>query len=225
MVELIGVSKRFFQRGVETIVARDLSFRFEPGQSVALLGRNGAGKSSLLRMIAGLIKPDEGHIVHGGSVSWPVGFQGSFHPDLTGAENARFVARIYGLSPRAMEQFVGDVAELGPHLGLPVRSYSSGMRARLAFAISMAVPFDTYLIDEVTSVGDGAFQRRSEALLQDRMRSAGAIVVSHATEMLRRICSSGVVLERGRMFFYQRVDRAIEHHDHLMRGQQPPWMR
>jgi capsular polysaccharide transport system ATP-binding protein len=221
----VGVHKRYVQRGVETIVARDLSFRFEPGQSVALLGRNGAGKSSLLRMIAGLMDPDAGVIRHEGTVSWPVGFQGSFHPDLTGAENARFVARIYGLSPRAMERFVGEVAELGPHLRLPVRSYSAGMKARLAFAVSMAVPFDTYLIDEVTSVGDGAFRLRSEALLRDRLRSAGAIVVSHATEMLRRMCDAGVVLEKGRMFYYSRVDKAIEHHDHLMRGQLPPWMR
>jgi len=225
MIALQDVSKTYLLRGVRKVVARDLTFTFASGESVGLLGRNGAGKSSLLRMIAGLMHPDRGQIAHRGSVSWPVGFQGSFHPDLTGAENAAFVARIYGVSPRRMAGFVAGFADLGDHFRLPVRSYSAGMKARLAFAVSMAGPFDTYLIDEVTSVGDGAFRARSEALLLDRLQGAGAIVVSHATDMLRRICTSGAVLENGRLFYYQRIERAIEHHDHLMRGDLPPWMR
>lgn len=171
------------------------------------------------------MRPDHGKITRQGSVSWPVGFQGSFHPDLTGVQNARYVARLYGVDTNAMLDFVADFANLGPHLNLPLRSYSSGMRARLAFAVSMAVPFDSYLIDEVTSVGDGAFRARSEMMLQDRMQKASAVVVSHSMDLLRRLSRSGAVLENGRLFYYARNERAIEHHDHLMQGQLPPWMR
>lgn len=225
MITLRKIHKTYHTRGVSQVVARDLSFDFPISGAMGLLGRNGAGKSSLLQMLAGISRPDRGQIIRRGSVSWPVGFQGSFHPDMTGVQNARFVARLYGIDTDTLVGFVADFADLGPHLNLPVRSYSSGMRARLAFAVSMAVPFDTYLIDEVTSVGDGAFRARSEQMLQDRMQGAAAVVVSHSMDMLRRLCTSGAVLENGRMFYYARVERAIEHHTHLMQGQQPPWMR
>jgi capsular polysaccharide transport system ATP-binding protein len=225
MITLHHVHKTYHTRGVSKVVARDLSFEFPTMGAMGLLGRNGVGKSSLLHMLAGIMRPDHGKITRHGSVSWPVGFQGSFHPDLTGVQNARFVARVYGVDTDTMLDFVADFAELGPHLNLPLRSYSSGMRARLAFAVSMAVPFDSYLIDEVTSVGDGAFRARSEAMLQDRMQKGAAVVVSHSMDLLRRLCHSGAVLENGRLFYYARIERAIEHHDHLMQGQLPPWMR
>lgn len=225
MIELRGVRKVFRLNGTQKIVARNLNFTFPAGVSVGLLGRNGAGKSSLLSMIAGTLPPDEGQILSSGRISWPVGFAGSFHADMTGAHNVRFVARIYGMDSDAMLDFVRDFAELGAHFHLPVRSYSSGMRARLAFGISMAVPFDTYLIDEVTAVGDGAFARRSSALLRDRLRTAGAIIVSHSMALLSELCTAGAVLEDGRLFFYARIARAIEHHQHLMQGHQPPWLR
>jgi len=225
MIALQNLSKTYVTQGVQKVVAKDITFTFPDLESVGLLGRNGAGKSSLLQMIAGVLDPDEGAIISDGKVSWPVGFQGSFHPDLSGAENARFVARLYGVDTCGMEGFVQDFAELGAHFHLPVRSYSSGMRARLAFAVSMAVPFDTYLIDEVTSVGDAAFRAKSEAILHQRMEHSGAIVVSHSMDLLRRICKSGLVLENGRVFYYARIERAIEHHNYLMQGQLPPWMR
>lgn len=225
MIALHHVHKTFCSQGVQKTVARDLCFEFPTGQAMALLGRNGAGKSSLLQMIAGTLPPDHGRIRRQGRVSWPVGFQGSFHPDLTGLENARFVARLYGVDTDELTHFVADFTNLGAHFYLPVRSYSSGMRARLAFAVSMAVPFDTYLIDEVTSVGDGAFRTKSEAMLRTRLEQASAVVVSHSMDLLARLCTSGAVLENGRLFFYARVARAIEHHGYLMRGELPPWMR
>ena len=225
MIALQNLSKTYVTQGVHKVVANDITFTFPDREAVGLLGRNGAGKSSLLQMIAGVMDPDEGAIFSDGQVSWPVGFQGSFHPDLSGAENARFVARLYGVDTSGMEGFVQDFAELGAHFHLPVRSYSSGMRARLAFAVSMAVPFDTYLIDEVTSVGDAAFRAKSEAMLHQRIEHSGAIVVSHSMDLLRRICQSGLVLENGRVFYYARIERAIEHHNYLMQGQLPPWMR
>ena len=225
MISLRHVYKTYHSRGLSQVVARDLSFDFPVSGAMGLLGRNGAGKSSLLHMLAGILRPDRGQIVRRGSVSWPVGFQGSFHPDMTGVQNARFVARLYGVDTDRLVGFVANFADLGPHFNMPVRSYSSGMRARLAFGVSMAVPFDTYLIDEVTSVGDGAFRTRSEEMLQERMEGAAAIVVSHSMDMLRRLCRSGAVLENGRLFYYARIERAIEHHNHLMQGQLPPWMR
>lgn len=225
MIELRHVKKRFVLNGATKIVARDISLVFPTGESVGLLGRNGAGKSSLLGMIAGTIAPDSGQILSSGTISWPVGFQGSFHPDMTGAQNAKFVARVYGADTDGMVEFVRDFAVLGQHYHLPVRSYSSGMKSRLAFGISMALQFDTYLIDEVTAAGDAAFTAKSSAILKDRLKSASAIIVSHSMQLLESMCTAGAVLDDGRIFYYARVQRAIEHHEHLMRGAMPPWLR
>lgn len=225
MIRLAGVQKTFRLDGTQKIVARNLNFTFPTGQAVGLLGRNGAGKSSLLSMLAGTLQPDAGRITSDGTISWPVGFAGSFHADMTGAQNTRFVARIYGVDTDQALDFVQDFAGLGPHFHLPIRSYSAGMRARLAFGISMAVPFDTYLIDEVTAVGDGAFARKSSRVLKERLQTSGAVIVSHSMPLLRDLCTAGAVLEDGRLFYYARIAKAIEHHDHLMLGRQPPWLQ
>ena len=225
MIELKRLTKTYRLNGVTKVVANNIDFSFPTGESVALLGRNGAGKSTMLKMLAGTIVPDSGSITSTGTISWPVGFAGSFHGDLTGAQNARFVARIYGIDTDEMSEFCRDFAQLGGHFHLPVRTYSSGMKSRLAFAMSMAVPFNTYLIDEVTSVGDAAFRQKSETILNDRLKDSGAIIVSHSLPLLERLCTSGVVLESGRFFYYARVQKAIEHHEHLMQGGLPPWLR
>ena len=224
MLALEAVSKSFGAGERRTVVARDLTFAFPEGHAMALLGRNGAGKSSLLQMLAGTVRPDRGRVRRNGSVSWPVGFQGSFHPDLTGVENTRFVARLYGMDTVSLTEFVEGFAGLGVHFQQPVRVYSAGMKARLAFTVSMGIPFDTYLIDEVTSVGDGSFRQRSEDLLRARLARSSAVVVSHSMDLLARLCTSGAVLENGRLFFYAKVARAIEHHRCLMQGRLPPWM-
>jgi len=224
MIELRNVCKTYRLSGVAKTVARDISFTFPSGECVALMGGNGAGKSTMLRMIAGTLQPDSGEIIRHGSVSWPVGFAGSFHGDLTGAQNVKFVARIYGVDTDEMVTFARDFSQLGAHFHLPVRTYSSGMKSRLAFAMSMAVKFDTYLIDEITAVGDAAFQAKSETMLRARLRDSGAVFVSHSMEQMKRICTSGVVLQNGRFFYYARVEKAIEHHQHAMRGALPPWM-
>jgi len=212
MVVLENVTKRYRGPGGDTWVARDITATFPPGLSIGLLGRNGAGKSSLLRMIAGVTRPERGRIRRTGSMSWPVGFAGGFHGDLTGAQNARFVARIYGVDPDALVAFVAHFAELGDHLHRPFRGYSSGMRARLAFGLSMGIPFDTYLVDEVMSVGDAAFRARSEALLHDRLSRGGAIIVSHSLQHLARLCTAGAVLEDGRLTLHDDIMTAIDHH-------------
>lgn len=213
MIELVKLSKSFGRGRARAIVAKDLTARFPFGRSIALLGRNGAGKSTLLRMIAGTQLPDRGRVIRYGTVSWPVGFAGSFHGELTGAQNTRFLARVYGADTHKLQQFVEDFAELGRQFHKPYRLYSSGMRSRLAFGVSMGIAFDTYLIDEVTSVGDAAFREKSTALLEERLKTSGAIVVSHGKRVLRRLCDCAAILEHGSLTFYDDLEEAIEIHE------------
>jgi capsular polysaccharide transport system ATP-binding protein len=213
MIQLDRLSKSFAVRDGRKVIVDTLSAVFPTGASVALLGRNGAGKSTLLKLIAGTIRPTSGKVLSTGSISYPVGFQGSFHPDLTGLQNTRFVARLYGVDSDALGAFVEEFAELGAHFRMPFRSYSAGMKSRLSFGVSMGIPFDTYLVDEVTSVGDGAFRRKSIEMLDDRQRNAGAIVVSHSPPMIRRLCTMAAVLEAGRLHFYNDVDEGLAHHE------------
>jgi len=217
MIRLENLCKTFHMRGRSKTVARNLSMTFPSRTSIALLGRNGTGKTTLLRMIAGIELPSSGQILSTGSISYPVGFSGSFHPDLTGAQNARFVARIYGVDTEALVAFVEDFAGLGVHFHLPVRSYSSGMRSRLAFGVSMAIPFDTYLVDEVTSVGDAVFKQKSSHVFRARMAGAGAIVVSHSVGMLRDLCTEGAVLDDGKLTYYSDIEDAISHHMQILK--------
>lgn len=216
MIRLQNLCKTHRLHGRAKVVARNIHVTFPTGVSVGLLGRNGAGKSTLLEMIAGTLDPDRGEVISDGTISWPVGFSGSFHPDLTGAQNARFIARIYGVDTGELLDFVEDFADLGGHFHLPLRSYSSGMRARLAFGCSMGIRFDTYLVDEVTSVGDALFREKSEKVFRARMRESGAIVVSHSLGMLERICEAGAVLENGRLTYYPKIATAIANYTAML---------
>lgn len=218
MIRITGLQKTFHLRGRRKVVANDINVVFPPGMSVALLGRNGAGKSSLLAMISGFLDPDAGRIDITGTLSWPVGFAGSFHPDLTGAQNIRFIARVYGVDTGALIDFVRDFAELGQHFDLPVRSYSSGMKSRLSFGVSMGIRFDTYLVDEVTAVGDADFKRKSRAVFKERMKESGAIFVSHGMNQVRQFCDAGAVLENGRLTYYDDLEEAIAVHEANMGG-------
>lgn len=218
MIVLRDLTKTYRLNGERKVVLDRVNATFPTGVSVALLGRNGAGKSTLLRMLAGSADVTSGEILSDGRISFPVGFAGSFHPDMTGAQNTRFVARIYGVDTDGLLDYVRSFAELGPHFHLPVRSYSSGMRSRLAFGISMGIPFDTYLIDEVTAVGDASFKAKSEAVFKDRMRSAGAVFVSHSMPQLRDMCDAGAVIEGGRLHYHEDIRDAIAHHERNMKA-------
>lgn len=216
MIVLRNLTKTFYMNGTRKTVADNLNVTFPTGVAVGLLGRNGAGKSTLLKIIAGTASPTWGEVLTNGRISFPVGLATSMHPDMTGAQNTRFVARIYGVETDALTEFVEDFAELGSHFHLPVRSYSSGMKGRLSFGINMGLKFDTYLIDEVTSVGDASFRAKSEAVFQDRLQEAGAIFVSHGMGSMRRICQAGAVLERGQLTYYDDINDAIAHHERNM---------
>ncbi|MGC1505533.1 MAG: ABC transporter ATP-binding protein [Sulfitobacter sp.] len=214
MIYLENLTKYFPTRGGRQTIVENLTATFPTGASVALLGRNGAGKSTLLKLIAGTIRPTSGRVLSTGSISYPVGFQGSFHPDLTGVQNTRFVARLYGVDSDGLVNFVENFAELGGHFRMPLRTYSAGMKSRLSFGVSMGIPFDTYLVDEVTSVGDGAFRHKSVQVFDKRNETAGAIVVTHSPPMVRRLCNMAAVLERGQLHFYEDLEAALEHHEY-----------
>lgn len=212
MIRFEHLTKSYMVRGSRKVIIDDLNMELPSGRSLALLGRNGMGKSTLLQLIAGTMRPDSGQIVSDGTISWPVGFGGSFHPDLTGAQNIRFVARIYGADSDELVEFVRDFAELGKHYHMPVRSYSQGMRARLTFGASMGIRFDTYLVDEVTAVGDAPFRAKSQRVFIDRMQTSSAIMVTHDMNQVRQYCDSGLVLFEGQLHYFDNVEEALEAH-------------
>lgn len=216
MIRLDHLTKVFRMKGQRKVVADNICVDLPGGVAIGLLGRNGAGKTTLMQMIAGNMDPTSGQILSTGTISYPVGFSGSFHGDLTGAQNTRFVARIYGIDTESLVEFVRDFAELGAHFHHPFRTYSAGMKSRLSFGVSMGIPFDTYLVDEVTSVGDAAFRHKSSAVFLDRMNRSGALFVSHSTPLVRRLCTMGAVLEQGRLTLYDDVEEAIARHEENM---------
>lgn len=216
MIRFENLTKSFWLKGEQKIVINNLNLTLPKGRSLALLGRNGAGKSTLLKIIAGSMRPDSGRVVSDGTLSWPVGLGGSFHRDLSGAENVRFVARIYGVNTDDLVAFVEDFAELGKSFYMPMRSYSSGMRSRLTFGASMGIKFDTYLVDEVTAVGDRAFKRKSRMLFDARMQESSAIMVNHSMGQIRKFCNAGMVLELGKIRYYDDLDEAIAVHEAML---------
>jgi capsular polysaccharide transport system ATP-binding protein len=216
MIRFENLSKSFSVGGDRKVVIDNLNLTLPTGASLALLGRNGAGKSTLMQIIAGIMRPDIGRVVSDGTISWPVSFGGSFHGDLTGAQNVRFVARIYGVDTDSLIAFVDDFAELGKHFHMPVRTYSAGMKSRLTFGTSMGIRFDTYLVDEVTAVGDAAFKRKSQAVFRNRMESSSAILVSHNMQELRLFCDAAIILDQGHLTYFEDIDEAIKAHQALM---------
>ncbi len=219
MIEFRDVSKAFRNRKTRKIVLKDFSGTFPRGRNIGLLGPNGAGKSTLLRMIAGTEFPDKGKIKRTGRVSFPLGFGGSFKGTLTGRENCRFVARIYGLQTRGVERFVEDFAELGEYFDLPLSTYSSGMRARYSFGVSMAVDFECYLVDELLSVGDADFRARCDAVFSAKRKTASMILVSHSMKMLQKYCEMGAVLAGGQLRLYDKLGDAIIDYRRISNGE------
>lgn len=212
MISLENVRKVYPTRMGNRVVLDDISFSLEKGEKIGILGRNGAGKSTLIRLIGGAEQQTSGTITRAMSISWPLAFGGAFQTALTGQDNVRFISRIYDQDFRRNIGFVEEFTELGPYLREPVRSYSQGMRARLAFAISMIIEFDCYLIDEISAVGDARFHEKCNLELFDRRRDRAMFIVSHDLHYIATHCHRFAVLSEGRLVFYSSFDDAHNAH-------------
>jgi capsular polysaccharide transport system ATP-binding protein len=210
MIECENLSKSYRMGSGHKHVFNDLNLRINPGEHVGLLGRNGAGKTTLIKLLGGVEMPTSGKIHRAMSVSWPLGFGGGFQGSLTGYDNARFIARIYGHEYDDIRDFVEDFTELGPQLKMPVKTYSSGMKARLAFALSLTIEFDCYLIDEVIMVGDADFHRKCHYELFEKRGDRTLILASHSPDLIREFCDRALVLHQGHGRAYPDVNEALE---------------
>ncbi len=210
MIQLVNVSKRYRVRSGWHNVLNDVCLTIEEGRNIGILGVNGAGKSTMIRIIGGAEHPDKGEVIRTSRVSWPIGFSGCFHGSLSGKENLRFVSRIYGADIRKVTEYVEDFAELGGYIDMPVKTYSSGMKSKLAFGLSMAIGFDFYLIDEAYSVGDATFRQKAEQALKEQTNNSTLIFVSHSMSAVRQNCVCGAVLNAGQLVYYPDVNEAIK---------------
>ena len=215
MIICRNICKTYAHGKMRKQVLDDVNLIVERGQRIALLGRNGAGKSTLIKLIGGVEMPTSGKITRQMTVSWPLGFAGGFQGSLTGYDNARFIARIYQRSYAQVRDFVEEFTELGQQLKMPVKTYSSGMRARLAFALSLAIEFDCYLIDEIILVGDQNFHRKCHYELFEKRRDRAMILASHSTEVVRKYCDRAVVIHKGTATDYGDVNLALDTYSNL----------
>lgn len=216
MIRLQNITKYYPSSIGKQYIFKNLSFDIPSGHNIAILGSNGAGKSTLFRMLAGSEYPNKGKIVTDLNLSWPVALTTGIHPQMTGAENARFIGMINGVAD--LDTYVKRVrffAELGPKFDLPVATYSSGMKPRLAFACSIGIDFDVYLIDEVTSVGDAKFRNKTRQALTKKSQAASVIMVSHEMDELRHFCDSAIVLNQGQLTFYNDLEQGIAQYQAL----------
>ena len=220
MIELRHVSKYYPTPMGRHVVFEDVNLQIEEGKNFGLLGLNGAGKSTMVRILGGAESPSKGSVLRTSRVSWPIGFSGCFHGSLTGRENLRFVSRIYGADIRQVTDYVVDFAELGDYMDMPVKTYSSGMRSKLAFGLSMAIGFDFYLIDEAYSVGDATFRKKADAALAERTKEATLIFVSHSLSAVRQNCVCGAVLNDGVVTYYPAIEDAIHSYTEICNGKQ-----
>ena len=210
MIRFDNVTKIYKTDGHKRTIFEKVSFTLRPGISYGIMGINGAGKSTMMRLIAGTEGPTRGRVTRTIRVSWPLGFAGGFHRQMTGRDNIIFVARIYGEDPMRVLQFVEEFSELGSYLDVQIGTYSSGMMQRLAYGMSMAIPFECYLIDETLAVGDARFKKRCDDVFSKRRETADVILISHTMETIRQYCSQAIILAGGRAIIYENVDDAIE---------------
>lgn len=213
MIELHGISKIYSVRGGRHVVLDGIDFTISPGEKIGILGRNGSGKSTLIRILSGAERPTRGYIRREMKLSWPLAFGGAFQGSLSGLDNVKFICRVYGVDYKEKVEYIQDFSELGKYLREPIRSYSSGMRSRLAFAISMAVDFDCYLIDEIISVGDARFQAKCQVELFEKRSHRSFLMTSHDTRIIREHCSKIGVLHEGKMKMFYDIDEAYQYYN------------
>ena len=217
MIEMHNITKAYGTRGKRHTVLSNVSVLFDGSDDVGILGHNGSGKSTLLRLLAGMERPDAGQVVRRARVSYPVGFAGAFHPNLSAHDNVRFLARMYRADAAGMARFVREFSEIGPYFDRPLSTYSNSMRARVTFAASIALEFDIYLVDEVTAVGDVAFKRKCLEAFSTRRRNAKVIMASQAVTTIGRICQRGMILDGGVLrLFGTMKDAMAAYEKHLL---------
>lgn len=209
MFELRGVTKSYKFKGVRKHILENINYSFPEGKNIAIMGPNGAGKSTLMRLLAGIEPPDRGRVIRNARTSWPMGFSGGFNGSMTGTENVRFVSRLYGADIKKVMKYVEDFSDLGESFRLPIRTYSSGMKSRLAFGLSMAIDFECYLIDEITAVGDKAFKERTKEVFKTKMASSNIVMISHSMSTIREYCECGIFLEDRGFTYYSSVEDLI----------------
>lgn len=215
MITLVNVNKAYRTRTGLNKVLDNVNLKVERGMNLGVLGLNGSGKSTLVRLIGGGEMPDSGTITKTSTVSWPVGFSGCFNGSLTGRENLRFVSRIYGADIKEVSSFVEDFSELGEYMDMPVKTYSSGMRSKLAFGLSLAIGFEFYLVDEAFSVGDATFRQKAQRVLRERTKESSLIFVSHSASSIRAHCNCGAVLDKGKLTLYDNLANAFDHYQEI----------
>lgn len=208
MITLTDIRKSYPVRGGRHTVLDGINLTIRPGEKIGILGRNGVGKSTLIRILSGAERPDSGTIHRGMSISWPLAFGGAFQGSLTGLDNLKFICRVYGVDYRDKIDYVQDFAELGSYFREPLKTYSSGMRSRLAFAISMAVEFDCFLIDEVISVGDARFHAKCQTELFEKRKDRAMVLVSHEMHNIKENCNRACVLHAGKLHIFSSIESA-----------------
>ena len=213
MISVEHVYKQYQTRSGWRPVLKDINFTLKKGEKIGILGRNGAGKSTLIRLISGVEPPTAGEIKRTMSISWPLAFSGAFQGSLTGMDNLRFICRIYDVDMDYVKAFTEDFSDLGQYLYEPVKRYSAGMKARLAFALSLAVEFDCYLIDEVIAVGDSRFAAKCKHELFERRKDRSIILVSHSHSAMKSYCDNAMVLEAGHLHQFPTMDEAYQYYN------------
>jgi len=218
MIELYNVTKYFKTGGKKKYILNNVTMTIPSGVNVGLLGRNGAGKSTLLRMLGGIDFPNFGIITSPNSFSWPMGLAGGFQGSMTGRQNVKFVCRIYGKSDYEIEQAIESVrefAEIGDYFDMPIKTYSSGMKSRLSFGLSLVFDFDYLIIDETLSVGDKNFQEKSKKALRKKIENCNVLLVSHSMPILKEICDVGIVVHQGKIYYCDTIEEAITTYNNI----------
>lgn len=219
MIEFRNVSKSFWTGTQRKVILDRVSFRVELGNSIGILAPNGTGKTTLINMMAGLEKPDEGEIERTSRISFPLGFMGGVVPRHTAEENCRYIAKLYSLDPDYVEAFCRYLCGLEEYFDMPIGTYSQGMKARFTFALMLALEFDIYLIDEgMPSTTDVEFNRKAGSILQDRLQTATVVIVSHQPETLEKFCRSAAVLHQGQIHMFETLEEAKRLYNYETQG-------
>lgn len=219
MIEFENVSKSFWTGKTRKVILDRASFRVEIGNSLGILAPNGTGKTTLINMMAGLEKPDEGRVIRSARISFPLGFMGGVVSKHSATENARYIARLYGLDPDYVESFCRWLTNIGEYFDMPLGTYSSGMRGRFNFSLMLALEFDIYLIDEgMPATTDVEFNRKAGTILRERLRNATVVIVSHSARTLAKFCRSAAVLKNGQLYMFETLEEAKRLYDYQAQG-------